>query len=406
MKALGRVHFTLPFFKAHIDNRTRRMVMPKERTGEMKMKTMIKSCLLMVIVCCMISFPLMTGCAAAEKASFSQWNDCESIDALKAYVQAVTDPSGDDFIPVEDRLAVFDLDGTLVGEQFPIYFEWMLYCQRVLADASYTPTKEQLDVARQILDASTQRHIPEGVEEREHIRFGEAFAGMSNADFRQYVFDFLQMSADGFQGLTLADAFFRPMTEVVDYLLENDFTLYIVSGTDRDAVRIMAAGFLELPQRQIIGSDYYSIASGQGDAGYLEYQFSSDDIVIRGSQSIIKNVKMSKVMQIAQELGKQPVLAFGNSTGDQSMFAYTTYHNPYRAAAFCLIPDDDERDYAYPDKADRLLSLCSQNGWYPISMKNDFKTMYAPTVTKSAEHTPWLDAMLARLEELTLNAAA
>lgn len=115
---------------------------------------------------------------------------------------------------------------------------------------------------------------------------------------------------------------------------------------------------------------------------------------------------MSKVVQIAQELGRQPVLAFGNSTGDQSMFAYTTYQNPYRAAAFCLIPDDDVRDYAYPSKAERLLALCGQNGWHAISMKDDFQTMYASAVIKSAAHTPWLNDMLARFVALILDAAA
>lgn len=370
------------------------------------MKIWRKACLPILAFCCLLWLSPAADDAIAEEPSFPQWNDCESIDALKEYAQAVTDPACGDFIPVEDRLAVFDLDGTLVGEQFPIYFEWMLYCQRVLADADYTPTKEQLEVAGQILDASSQRHIPEGLEEREHIYFGEVFAGMSSADFRQYVRDFLQTDADGFEGLTLADAFFRPMTEVVDYLLANDFTLYLVSGTDRDAVRVMAAGFLDLPERQIIGSDYYATASGQGDSGYLAYQLSAEDIVIRGARSIIKNVKMSKVVQLAQELGRQPVLTFGNSTGDQSMFVYTTYQNPYRAAAFCLIPDDDARDYAYPDKADHLLQLCSQNGWHPISMKDDFRTMYAPTAVKSVEHMPWLNAMLDRFEELTLDAAA
>lgn len=335
---------------------------------------------------------------AAQTAEFTQWNDCESLTALKAYAAAVTDQGGADFIPATDRIAVFDLDGTLVGEQFPIYFEWMMYCQRVLDDAAYAPTGEQVALAGDILAAAKARSIPEGMEEREHAAFGEVFAGMTNTEFREYVREFLETDADGFSGLKLADAYFRPMAEVVAFLKANGFTVYVVSGTDRDCDRVMIAELLGLPGRQIIGSDYYTEASGQDGRAYLDYQFSPEDTVVRGERSIIKNVKMSKVVQLAQELGQQPVLAFGNSSGDKSMFMYTTYRNPYRAAAFCLVPDDDEREYAYPKKVESLIAMCAENGWYPVSMKDDFKTIYAGGVQKQADNSVWTDALLSRYE--------
>lgn len=330
--------------------------------------------------------------------SFTQWNDCESLTALQSYVDVVTDPDESDYIPIVDRVAVFDLDGTLVGEQFPIYFEWMMYCQRVLSDDTYIPTEEQLELAEEILEAARARSIPEGIEKREHIAFGEVFAGMSNADFRHYVQEFLQTDADGFEGLKLADAYFRPMVEVVEFLKANDFTVYVVSGTDRDCDRVMITDVLDLPKRQIIGSDYYSKASGQDDKAYLDYQFTAEDTVIRGGQSIIKNVKMSKVMQMEQELGQQPVLAFGNSSGDKSMLIYTTSNNTYRAAAFCLVPDDNEREYAYPEKVESLKEMCAENGWYLVSMKDDFKTIYGDGVQKQENNFAWTDKMNEQLD--------
>ena len=373
-----------------------------EENKHTKTPTKIKVLVAALALCCtalvavFIIERLPRMVATPTPAALTLWNDGESLHALTEYMTVVTDPQSVDFIPVRDRIAVFDLDGTLIGEQYPIYFEWMLYCSRVLDDAAYTPTPEQIEIAGEVLDAAAARSIPEGVEQREHQGLGEVFAGMTNADFRAYVHDFLQTEADGFTGLTLADAYFRPMVELVDYLKACDFTVYIVSGTDRDCDRVMIAEVLDLPDRQIIGSDYYAKASGQGDKAYLDYQLTPEDKIVRGAQSIIKNVKVSKAVQMAQELGQQPVLAFGNSSGDKSMFMYTTTRNPYRAAAFCLVPDDDEREYAFPQKAENLTVMCAENGWYSVSMKNDFKTLYADGVQKQADNTAWVDKMSAR----------
>ena len=185
--------------------------------------------------------------------------------------------------------------------------------------------------------------------------------------------------------------------EAAKYLTAHGFTVYVVSGTDRDADRVMIAEVLGIPYRQIIGSDVYTVGTDQGDSGYLEYQYSGTDVPVRTDVGIIKNVKSSKPMQMAQELGQQPVIAFGNSTGDTSMFMYTTCQNRYRSAAFCIVPDDDAREVAYPDKVETLTALCEANGWYTVSMKDDFATIYGDDVTRT-DATPWLDRMLELLQ--------
>lgn len=128
-----------------------------------------------------------------QKTDFQYWNDCEALTALQEYVQATTDEQSSDFIPQEDRIAVFDLDGTLVGEQGPIYFEWMMYCSRVLDDKNYTATEEQKKLAKEILEAAKNQSIPEGVEERECESLGDVFAGMTAEEFQDYVRDFLNL---------------------------------------------------------------------------------------------------------------------------------------------------------------------------------------------------------------------
>ena len=354
----------------------------------------------------MIAVMLAALPLAGMAEELTYWAGGESRDAFVSYVTAVTDPDSPYFIPETDRLAVFDLDGTLCGEQYPIYFEWMLYVDRVLDDPDYVPTEEQISVAEQILIAAQTKSIPEGLEEMHFRLNAEAFAGMTVADYRAYVADFLTTEADHFEGLTLGDAWFRTTVEAARYLQENGFSVYVCSGTDRDADRVMIADIIGIPYRQVIGSDCYTVGAGQDDADYLEYQYTSDDIPVRTAEPIIKNVKSSKPMQLMQELGQKPVIAFGNSTGDTSMFMFTTYQNPYLAAAFCIVPDDDEREVAYPGKVEKLMALCEANGWHVVSMKNDFVTVYGEEVTLNMEHTPWLDRMFEKLDALSLEDAA
>ena len=97
---------------------------------------------------------------------------------------------------------------------------------------------------------------------------------------------------------------------------------------------------------------------------------------------IIKNLKMNKVTIIAQEIGVQPVLSFGNSTGDSSMAEYATGNNPYKSLAFMLCCDDTERENGNAEKAEKMYKLCEEYDWIPISMKNDWKTIYGDSVTK------------------------
>ncbi len=357
------------------------------------------------VVFCAFSSPVLAK-DNTEKASlnssnyiFKNWNDSAVTTALQEYMKAITDKSGKDFIPVQDRVAVFDMDGTLIGEQFPIYFEWMLFCHRVLNDPTYTATAEQVAVAGKVLLAARDKKITAELFMGKTRAYSEVFAGLTTDEYKKYVQNFLQFNADGFENLKLHDAYFRPMAEIVAYLKDHEFTVYVVSGTDRDATRVMIADTLKLPQRQIIGSDWFVKGSKQGEHKYAAYQLAADEKLVRDSKLIIINNVMGKAIQIAQEIGQKPVLAFGNSSGDFSMFTYTTYQNKYLAKAFCVVPDDDARDYAFPDKVKQLTEKCEQNSWYPISMKNDFKTMYSKAAKKNSKHIPWMDKMMQLYEK-------
>ncbi len=343
----------------------------------------------MISVIVMISF---CGCGK-NKNEFTMWQSNGVIEEITAYVDDVTNEKSSNYIPVSDRIAVFDLDGTLVGEQFPIYFEWLMFTQRVLSTPSLCEDNEIRTVAEDIVKAAEQRSIAEDIEERESLMFGKAFDKMTTDEYRAYVKEFLSQPADGFDNLTFGNAYFKPMTEIITYLQKKEFKIYICSGSDRDADRVMVQGFSDIPNYQVIGSDCYSEGTNHDEVYYLDYQFSPDEELMRDDKRIIKNVKASKVVQMAQEIGQKPVLAFGNSTGDTSMFMYTTYGNPYKSAAFCIVPDDNDREYANMEKVEKLEKLCEENGWHTISMKNDFLTIYGADVTKNEQNTTFVDSL-------------
>jgi len=344
------------------------------------MKRMISLVLtISMLLCCF-------GALAENEAEtpFSLWNaDAPALQALIAYVEAVTDEESPDYIPPVDRIATFDMDGTLCAELNPTYLEYYLLARRILADPSYQPDEEMLAFGRMIRDCAPDKSFPEGMDMLHAVHAAKAYAGMTLQEFADFVTRQLVREADGFEGMTYAGAFFLPMVELVDYLQENGFKCYICSGSDRFICRTFIEGMLDIPYENIIGMDVALKAANQGDADGLNYVYTSGDTLIRTDNLIIKNLKTNKVLQIAQEIGRQPVLSFGNSSGDVSMHNYVLYNNRYRSAAFQLIADDGERDYGNPEKGPELREKWEGMGFNVISMANDWKTIYGDDVVKT-----------------------
>ena len=317
--------------------------------------------------------------------ALSLWTaDAKAADELISYIEAVTDENSKDFIPVEDRIAVFDLDGTLFCETDPNYFDYMLLVHRVLEDEDYKDKASdyERETALKIVEQNETGKSFSGLEVDHGKCIASSFAGMTIKEFNDYIQEFKKTYLSSYEGLQFGDAFYRPMVQVVEYLQANDFTVYIVSGTDRLIVRgIISNSLLDIPNRQIIGSDEAIIASGQGVSDGLNYVFSEGEELILKGDFIIKNLKMNKVSVIMQEIGQQPVLSFGNSTGDSSMAEYVTSGNPYRSLAFMLCCDDTVRENGSTSKADKMYSLCNEFGWVPISMKCDWTTIYGGGVS-------------------------
>ncbi|MBQ6052326.1 MAG: haloacid dehalogenase-like hydrolase [Clostridia bacterium] len=324
--------------------------------------------------------------AVSGEEALSLWNDsADAKHALISYIERITDKNGADYIPEEYRIAVFDLDGTLFCETDPNYFDYTLLVYRVLEDPDYKDIASEFEreVAEKIVEQNKTGASFDGLEVDHGKAIASSFAGMTIGEFNEYIQNFKKLEMPGYNGMKRGEGWYRPMLQAVEYLQANGFTVYVVSGTDRFIVRgIVYNSPLNVPMGQIIGSDETLVAVDQGEENGLNYVFDDNDVLVLGGDFIVKNLKMNKVTVIAQEIGVQPVLSFGNSTGDSSMAEYTTSNNPYKSLAFMLCCDDTERENGNIAKAEKMEMLCDEYGWIPVSMKNDWATIYGDGVTR------------------------
>ncbi|MBQ9314143.1 MAG: haloacid dehalogenase-like hydrolase [Clostridia bacterium] len=315
----------------------------------------------------------------------SLWTDSSKLKLqLTTFMNIITDENSKDFIPVENRIAVFDMDGTLCCETDPGYFDHKLLYHRVMEDVDYKDkaSEEEKETAQIIKTYFETGEYPKGLDVKHGKAVATAFKGMTLEEFDNYVKTYRNEEMQGYYNMTNGEAFYKPMLEVVDYLQANDFKVYIVSGTDRFITRGLVEGVINIPLSQMIGSDESLVASNQGKKDGLDYTFTKDDKVITGGDFLIKNLKMNKVNVIEQEIGEQPVLCFGNSGGDEAMANFTISNNKYKSAAYMLCCDDTERENGNIEKANKMMESCEKNGFTAISMKNDWKTIYGDNVTK------------------------
>lgn len=322
--------------------------------------------------------------------SFKYWNkDSQAKAELVNFVKMVTNSKSDKFIPKEDRIAVFDCDGTLIGERSPFYYEWLIYLHRTLEDSSINISNEEKAYAKEILQAIRESKVTDQVDENQDKHFPANIAHQTPEAYKSYVRNYLDtVPVEGYNNLKQGEAIFLPMVEVVTYLKNHGFQVYVVTGGERDGMRVMVGDTLHIPPRNVIGSDHSLYAEHQGNTDALSYIYGSkakDEKVIRGDSVVFKNVSFNKIIAMNREIGQKPILAFGNSMGDSSMFNYTICNNKYPALAFSLLCDDLERENGNINKANSMRKNCEKYGWIPVSMKNDWKTIYGYNVKKQQQ---------------------
>jgi hypothetical protein len=212
----------------------------------------------------------------------------------------------------------------------------------------------------------------------------KAYEGMTPEEYRAYVRKFMDTDEIGLSNLKRGEAFYLPMVEIISYLVNNDFQVYIDSACGVDTTRELIKDVIPVRYDRILASDFNYTSTGMGKENPTNHFFDryKEKIVISG-KPINENGKTVKIFSILNQIGKRPVLAFGNSGGDSGMLEYTLQDNKYRAMSFFVICDDVERELGNPKRAASDTALALKRGWNPISMRDEFKIIYGDNVKRT-----------------------
>ena len=252
-----------------------------------------------------------------EAAPLSLWNEGSGAkQALIDYVTAVTTEGGKDYIPEKDRIAVFDMDGTLTCETYYTYYDTMMFIEYCLVDHP----ERVSDELKQVAAAIQPGYLADETLAR---NFAKAYAGMTVEEFSAYVEEFGKKNTQSFENMRYIDNFYLPMVELVEYLYRNGFEIWVISGTERTTTRAIVANSpirdYVLPEH-VIGTDFEVKQKGHEDEpSNMDFKYENGDELVLTGGFIQKNLNANKSIYIEREIGQRPVLAFGNSGSDTSM---------------------------------------------------------------------------------------
>lgn len=302
------------------------------------------------------------------------WNDGASKQSIITFVEKTTNEKSPDFVPVAERIATFDNDGTLWCEQpMPVQFYFAL--DRVKALAPQHPEWKTTEPFASLLKGDVKTALAGG----DHAIIELIMAthtGMTTTEFEQIVKDWIATAKHPKTGRLYTEMTYQPMLELLTYLRANSFKTYIVSGGGIEFMRPWAEKVYGIPPEQVIGSS-------------AKTKFEMRDgkpVIVRLPELNFNDDKDGKPVAINQHIGRRPIAAFGNSRGDQEMLEYTQGGNGVRFELLVL-HDDAAREYAYgparglPDVKlgafpPTLDEQAKKNGWTVVSMKDDWKVIY------------------------------
>lgn len=289
------------------------------------------------------------------------WNDGEAKKTIVEFVTRTTNPVDPRFIAKEDRIAVIDLDGTLICEK-PDYFQIIMARYRL---------SEMIRINPRLAHSQPWKAQAEGDNDylAHHLAsvLIQAFQGMEQNEYMDYARRFLRTQKHPRFDRPYADLMFAPIVELIHYLHERGFRVFIVSGSETGFLRAVAEGLQCIPPEQMLGTN---IA--------LEFYIENDKPRFRRGDHFLKpeNWDAGKAENIHNAIGKPPVFAIGNSISDIDMLLYTNLGSRHNLVMI-LKHDDAVREYAYTDED--ILKKATEYRWPVISMREDFKEIFDPS---------------------------
>jgi len=296
------------------------------------------------------------------------WNDGHAKSRIVAFVAAVTDPAGRDFVPPAERIAVFDNDGTLWSEQ-PVYVQLAFAVDRVRALAPQHPQWKTQQPFQGVLEGDLKAAAAAG--EKGLLQMLMAtHAGMTSDEFAPIVTDWLATARHPRFGRGYTELVYQPMLELLAYLRGNGFKTYIVSGGGVEFMRTFAEQRYGVPPEQVVGSTIrtkYEVRNGR-------------PVIVRLPEVDFIDDGPGKPVGIHKFIGRRPIAAFGNSDGDFEMLEWVT-SAPGPRLGLIVHHDDATREYAYDrgspiGRLERGLDQAPRRGWTVASMKNDWKKVF------------------------------
>jgi phosphoglycolate phosphatase-like HAD superfamily hydrolase len=313
---------------------------------------------------------------AQTPGSLPSWNSGPARNAIIEFVRATTDPASAQFVPPAERIATFDQDGTLWTEH-PIYAQ-LAYClSRVPAVMAAKPELKDAEPFKTVMSGDREAIAALSMKDWETI-LASTLTGMTTDQFQVEVKAWLDTAKDPKWKRPYTELTFQPMQELLHFLRDNGYKTYIVTGGGQDFVRVYAESTYGIPPEQVVGSI--------GGVTY-GYDANGKPILTKEPKLLLNNDHAGKPEGIHLMIGRRPYAAFGNSVGDKQMLEYTKAGDGARLAMLVL-HDDAEREYAYgpakglPDTKfgtfpQDYYDLAIKNGWIVISMKNDWKRIFA-----------------------------
>lgn len=301
------------------------------------------------------------------------WNEGKAKTAILDFVAKVTAPGTPGFVPEAERIAVFDNDGTLWPEN-PVPFQLAYAIDEVKLRAAQDPAIAADPMVKALL-AGDFATLLAGPRHDGLLRIiAITHAGMSVDEFRRSVEEWLKTAKHPRFGVGYDQLTYLPMQEVLNLLRANGFKTYIVSGGGADFMRVWSERVYGIPPGQVVGS-----------TAQVRYELrDTGPVLIKTMDNLFVDDKAGKPAGIHEFIGKRPIAVFGNSDGDKQMLEYGTIANPLPSFGLIVHHTDAEREYQYdasPKSSGKLveaLAEAPERGWIVVSMKDDWKTVFAP----------------------------
>lgn len=294
------------------------------------------------------------------KDYLASWNDRNVKKQLMEYVKRVTDIKSDSYVKPEDRIAVLDLDGTLMVEE-PVNFQRAIAVKRLKEMATLNSSLRDIQPYKSAWeeDCGYYNH-----KNNHSFVFLKAFEKFAHEQYVNYVEDFLKTQKAPYWEVPFEELFYKPSVELVDFLKKNGFEVFICSTTEESCIRLLLRNALRMKPHEVIGNEVNL---------YCDEKSGKCTFIMTEEFVNPENRNEGKCRYIVHRIGKRPIFAFGNSMGDFAMLNYTNHSNKENFVMI-LDHDDERRELEY--HSDELLDYAKRNGWVVVSMKNDFKNIF------------------------------